>query len=41
MFTPRHPRTRPKLAQVEAAEAELDADALIDEALAGIRRRII
>lgn len=41
VFTPRHPRTRPKLAQVEAAETELDADALIDEALAGIRRRII
>ena len=41
VFTPRHPRTRPKLAQVEAAEAELDADVLIDEALAGIRRRII
>ncbi len=41
VFTPRHPRTRPKLSQVEAAEAALPADELIAEALAGIRRRTI
>ena len=41
VFTPRHPRTRPKLAMVEQAEAALDAEALIREALEGIRRRTI
>ena len=41
VFTPRHPRTRPHLAQVEAAETNLDMDALIQEALDGIRRRTI
>lgn len=35
MFTPRHPRTRPKLAMVEEAEKALDIDALMAEALAG------
>ena len=38
VFTPRHPRTKPHLDEVEAAEAALDADALIAEALAGIDR---
>ena len=38
VFTPRHPRTRPKLSEVEAAESALDVDALVDEALAGIER---
>ncbi|MCL2105485.1 MAG: tRNA 4-thiouridine(8) synthase ThiI [Oscillospiraceae bacterium] len=33
VFTPRHPRTRPKLHFVEQAEAALDADELIREAL--------
>ena len=41
VFTPRHPRTRPKLAMVEAAEAALDGENLIREALEGIRRRTI
>ena len=41
MFTPRHPRTRPKLAMVEEAEKALDIDALMAEALAGVRRRSI
>ena len=41
VFTPRHPRTRPKLAMVEQAEEPLDAEALIQEALNGIRRRTI
>ncbi|MBR6709313.1 MAG: tRNA 4-thiouridine(8) synthase ThiI, partial [Clostridia bacterium] len=32
VFTPRHPRTRPELAKVEAQEALVDIDALLDEA---------
>ena len=35
VFTPRHPCTRPVLADIEAAEAVLDVDALVAEALAG------
>ena len=38
VFTPRHPRTRPKVADVEAAEAGLNIDALVEEALQGIER---
>ena len=38
MFTPRHPRTHPKLKDVEAAESALDIDALVDEAVKGIER---
>lgn len=38
VFTPRHPRTHPKLAEVAAAESALDVDALVEEALAGIER---
>ena len=33
VFTPRHPATRPKLDAVLAAEALLDVDALVEEAL--------
>ena len=36
VFTPRHPRTRPTLEEVEAVEAALEVEALVDEALAGI-----
>ena len=35
VFTPRHPCTRPKLEDVRAAEAALDVDALVAEALEG------
>jgi thiamine biosynthesis protein ThiI len=38
VFTPKHPRTRPKVAEVEAAESVLDIDALVEEALQGIER---
>ena len=38
VFTPRHPRTRPTKEQIAAAEQYLDADALLDEALAGVRK---
>lgn len=35
VFTPRHPCTHPKLAKVEEAEAPLDVEALVQEALDG------
>ena len=38
VFTPRHPRTHPKLSDVEAAESALNADALVEEALGGIEQ---
>ena len=37
VFTPRHPRTRPRLAEIETAEQALDVEALVDEAIAGVR----
>ena len=36
VFTPRHPRTRPTREEVEAVEAVLEVEALVDEALSGI-----
>ncbi len=41
VFTPRHPRTRPKLADVIEAESRLDVDALVERAVAGVRKIII
>ncbi|MBQ6372349.1 MAG: tRNA 4-thiouridine(8) synthase ThiI [Oscillospiraceae bacterium] len=38
VFTPKHPRTKPKVSEVEAAESVLDVDALVNEAVAGIER---
>ena len=38
VFTPRHPRTRPTVSEVEKAESALDVDALVEEALKGIER---
>lgn len=38
VFTPRHPRTRPRLEDVEQAEAALDIEALVNEAVEGIER---
>ena len=38
VFTPRHPRTKPRLDAVEDAEAVLDIDALVKEAVDGIER---
>ena len=38
VFTPRHPRTHPKLKDVEAAESALDIAALVDEGVKGIER---
>jgi thiamine biosynthesis protein ThiI len=36
VFTPRHPKTKPRLIDVVAAESVLDIDALVEEAFAGI-----
>ena len=38
VFTPRHPKTKPNVAEVAEAESVLDIDALVEEALAGIER---
>ena len=38
VFTPRHPRTRPKLSEVERAESALDIESLVAEALRGRER---
>ena len=35
VFTPKHPRTRPELAKVEAQQNRLDFEALVQEALDG------
>ena len=40
-FTPRHPRTHPKRDMLELAEQALDVDALVEEAVAGVRRVMI
>lgn len=37
VFTPRHPRTRPRLQQVEEAEQVLAVETLVEEAVAGAR----
>ncbi len=36
VFTPKHPHTRPKAGQCEAAEAKLDIERLIENAVSGI-----
>ncbi len=38
VFTPKHPKTKPTLAQVEKAEAKLDREALIQEALSSVEK---
>ncbi len=38
VFTPRHPRTKPRLADVVEAEAALDIQGLVDEAVENIER---
>ena len=38
VFTPKHPRTKPRLEDVENVEKALDVDALVEEALQGIER---
>ena len=41
VFTPRHPRTHPTLEEVEAGEAGLDIDGLVEEAFQGIERMTV
>ena len=41
VFTPRHPRTHPKVADVEKAESGLDVEGLVEEALAGVERIMV
>jgi thiamine biosynthesis protein ThiI len=41
VFTPKHPRTKPKLAQLQIAESALDLDKLMADALAGTRKHVI
>jgi len=38
VFTPKHPKTKPRLADVQAAEAALDVEALVTEAVNGTER---
>jgi thiamine biosynthesis protein ThiI len=38
VFTPKHPRTKPRLEEVVQAEQALDVDALVAEAVEGIAR---
>ena len=38
VFTPRHPKTKPTLKQVEEAEAKLDVEALVEKALANTEK---
>jgi tRNA uracil 4-sulfurtransferase len=41
VFTPKHPRTRPKLEYVEKAESVLDIDALVTQAVNGVKISVI
>lgn len=41
VFTPKHPKTRPQLAEIEEAEKALDIAALCDRAYEGIKRIVI
>lgn len=41
VFTPRHPKTRPTLEEIQEAEAALDIQALVEAALAGIERVVL
>ena len=38
VFTPKHPRTKPKLEELEEAEAVLDVDAMVEDAVNNIER---
>ncbi|MGN0531425.1 MAG: tRNA uracil 4-sulfurtransferase ThiI [Eubacterium sp.] len=41
VFTPKHPKTRPSPAEIEEAEAVLNTDALIQEAIDNVRKVVI
>ena len=41
VFTPKHPKTRPRLSDLEAAEQKLPLDQLVEEAVEGVREIVI
>ena len=41
VFTPRHPVTKPKLANVEKEERKLDVDVLVEEAVANVKTVLV
>ncbi len=41
VFTPKHPKTRPVLSEIEKAEEVLDSDSLIDNAINHVRKVVI
>lgn len=41
VFTPRHPRTKPTLEEVDIAEAKLDVEAMVQEAVTHIERLVL
>ena len=41
VFTPKHPKTKPKVEEIELAEQALDADALIADALQNVRKIVV
>ena len=41
VFTPAHPTTNPKLANIEKSEARLDFDGLVEKALEGVEKIVI
>ena len=41
VFTPRHPKTHPKLEEVARAESAMDIEGLVAEALAGVERIMV
>ena len=41
VFTPRHPKTRPTLEELQEAEAALDIDALVQKAVDGIEKVVL
>ena len=38
VFTPKHPRTKPKPEELDEAEQALDVEAMVEDAVAGIER---
>ena len=38
VFTPRHPKTKPVLSEVERVESKLDVEALIEQAVANTEK---
>ena len=41
VFTPKHPRTKPRVEELEEAERALDVETMVDKAVAGIERVLL